>query len=299
MTSRTTIGEARGVAARPLDHLLELLGRLAQVGLHDHAGRGPVAQLRVGEQLEHEPHRRLERVDRLHVDVQVGAELARADEQRPHAPGRVVAADVGRLGPQQRAQRRHLHGQVHARQRPERVAARAPAGPATPAPPRRASRARPCSAPRSGPPRPEVTVASPSRSSETAAPCSHRCRIGLTRLARRLADDEAVRHVAHPGRGGRPERGSSRAGAGHPHRRLDRGRALVDLLQVLGQMPREVVERAAGRRHVDEAEQRGSQLGVLGGELHRLLVEGTQRIARSRGEGGVDRAPHTLKIPLH
>ena len=38
-------------------------------------------------------------------------------------------------------------------------------------------------------------------------------------------------------------------------------------------MAGEVVERAAGRDDVDEAEQRGLQLAVLGGGLHRLLVE--------------------------
>ena len=130
--------------ARPLDHLLELLGRLAQVGLQTTPVEGPSRSSGLGEQLEDEPHGRLERVDRLHVDVQVGAELARADEQRPHAPGRVVAAKVGRLRPQQRAQRRHLHGQVHARQRPASPLEHRP-GRATPAPPRRASRARQCS----------------------------------------------------------------------------------------------------------------------------------------------------------
>jgi hypothetical protein len=76
-------------------------------------------------------------------------------------------------------------------------------------------------------------------------------------------------------------------------------RALVDLVEVLSEVPREVVQRARGRRHVDEAEQRGPELGVLGSQLHRLLVERAQRIARPRGERGVDRAAHTLKIPLH
>ena len=47
-------------------------------------------------------------------------------------------------------------------------------------------------------------------------------------------------------------------------------------------MAREVVERAAGRDDVDEAEQRGLQLGVLGGELHRLAVGGRDRVARRR-----------------
>ena len=164
--------------------------------MHD-AGRGPVAQLRVGEQVEHEPHRRLERVDRLHVDVQVRAELARAHEQRAHAARRVVAADVGRLGPQQRAQRRHLHGQVHARQRPERVLLEHRAG--------RPGRRR-------GGERLErvhaalgVAVRLGGGDGRLAEQVERHGRAvlpevadRLDRLARRLADDEAVRHVAHP-----------------------------------------------------------------------------------------------------
>ena len=49
-------------------------------------------------------------------------------------------------------------------------------------------------------------------------------------------------------------------------------------------MAREVVERAAGGHDVDEAEQRGLELGVLRGELHRLLVGGLERVARRRRE---------------
>ena len=89
-------------------------------------------------------------------------------------------------------------------------------------------------------------------------------------------------------------------GAGHAHRRLDRRRALVHLLQVVGQVAGEVVERAAGRRHVHEAEQRRAQLGVLRGQLHRLL-----RRARA-GDGGtapgkaawIER-PTSMKLRLH
>ena len=116
----------------------------------------------------------------------------------------------------------------------------------------------------------------------------------------RLADDEAVRHVAHArGRRG-AERGAARPRARHPHRGLDRRRALVHLLEVAGEVPGEVVERPAGRRHVHEAEQRGAQLGVLRGELHR-------RAGRARAAGGATsragpawmRAPHLLKLRLH
>ena len=47
-------------------------------------------------------------------------------------------------------------------------------------------------------------------------------------------------------------------------------------------MAGEVVERAAGRHDVDEAEQRGLQLAVLRRELHRLLVGALERVARRR-----------------
>ena len=60
-------------------------------------------------------------------------------------------------------------------------------------------------------------------------------------------------------------------------------------------MAREVVEDAAGRDDVDEAEQRGAQLGVLRGEVHGLVVELLDGVARGgrerRGEvlaGGED-----------
>jgi hypothetical protein len=42
---------------------------------------------------------------------------------------------------------------------------------------------------------------------------------------------------------------------------------------------REVVEVAAGGHDVDEAEQRGLELRVRGGQVHRLVVDGSQGIA--------------------
>ena len=66
------------------------------------------------------------------------------------------------------------------------------------------------------------------------------------------------------------------------HRHLERRRAVVHLpgegREVLG----EVVERAARGRHVDEPEERRAQLGVLGGDPHRALVDRPQRMPRGR-----------------
>ena len=101
------------------------------------------------------------------------------------------------------------------------------------------------------------------------------------RRLRRLADDEALRHVL-----------ARRAAAASPSARrpafelpiriatlIDGGR-LVDLAEEAGEVAREVVE-VAGRGHdVDEAEQRGLELGVRGREVHRLVVHRLQRVAR-------------------
>ncbi len=102
---------------------------------------------------------------------------------------------------------------------------------------------------------------------------------------RALADDEAVRHVLDAGRGGGAERGAPRARVAHPHGDGDRRRRGLDLAEEAGQVAREVVERAAGGDDVDEAEQGGLELRVLGGELHRLVVGGRDRVARTGGEG--------------
>ena len=52
------------------------------------------------------------------------------------------------------------------------------------------------------------------------------------------------------------------------------------------EVAREVIQGAAGRSDVDEAEQRRAQLPVAGGELHRAGVQDFERIARGRGERG-------------
>ena len=94
------------------------------------------------------------------------------------------------------------------------------------------------------------------------------------RRLRVLADDEAVRHVLDartprpcPARAGRPcvlpiFSATPTGGGGSS-----------DVLQERGQVARQVVEVAAGRDDVDEAEQRGLELRVRGGEVHRLVVE--------------------------
>ena len=109
-------------AVRPVDHGVERLRRVAQVGLQDHAGRRAVAELRLGEQLEDELEHRVARVERLHVDVQVGAELARAAQEAAQPVGGVALAALGRVGAQQRRERRDLDREVRARERAGAVA---------------------------------------------------------------------------------------------------------------------------------------------------------------------------------
>ena len=79
----------------------------------------------------------------------------------------------------------------------------------------------------------------------------------------------------------------------HLHRDADgRGRRL-DLGQEARQVACQVVEVAAGRHDVDEAEQRGLELGVARGEVHRLVVERLQRAARGRRQA-LPQAPADL-----
>ena len=131
MTSRTVSGCARARrAAGPVEHGVERLRRVAQVGLQHHPGRRPGAELVLGEQLEHQLEHRVARVERLHVDVQVRVELARAAQQAAQAVGGVALAALGRVGPQQRRERRDLDREVRARQRPAQSRSSAGAGPA-------------------------------------------------------------------------------------------------------------------------------------------------------------------------
>ena len=121
MTRRTTTGGRRLVACAHSITRSSWLGRLAQVGLDHDPGRRAVAQLGLVEQLEDELGGGLQRVERLHVDVQVCPQLLRAPQKRAHPPRGVVAADLRRLGPQQRAERRYLDRQVRARKGTVRV----------------------------------------------------------------------------------------------------------------------------------------------------------------------------------
>ena len=82
-------------------------------------------------------------------------------------------------------------------------------------------------------------------------------RSARTRRARRLADDEAVRHVAHAGRRGRAQRRPARlAVADIRIAAAIGGGALVHLVEVRGQVTRQVVEdscRPASRRRSETA----------------------------------------------
>ena len=121
MTSRTVSGGSRGVSPGPGDDAPGLVGRVAQVGLEHQAGRGPLAELVLVQELEHEVQHRLAGVQGLHVDVQVRAGRLGGAQQRPQPPGGVALAALGGVGAQQRGQRRDLHAHVGARQRPDAV----------------------------------------------------------------------------------------------------------------------------------------------------------------------------------
>ena len=96
--------------------------RVAQVALQHQAGGRAGAELVLAQELEDQFEHRVARVHRLHVDVQVRPEILRPPQQRPQAIGGVALAALGRVGPQQRGQRGHLHGQVRARQHARRIA---------------------------------------------------------------------------------------------------------------------------------------------------------------------------------
>ena len=107
------------------------------------------------------------------------------------------------------------------------------------------------------------------------------------RRLRRLADDEAVRHVLDARR---PRPGPARAAppwscpSSSPPRSAAAARSTSSRKR--GQMAREVVEVARRGHDVDEAEQRGLELGVRRGEVHRLVVDRLQRVAGGRKRAG-------------
>ena len=208
------------------------------------------------EQLERELDRRLERVERLHVDVQVGAALARAREQRPQPrrPRRRRRAR-GACGRSIGGQRRDLDREVGARQRPERVALEQ-----RPRRPRAASSAssssvaaqRAAYASASS----ELTVASPSRSTDAAMPSRQRSAELAGRRGGRLAGDEAVRRVAHAGRDGAAERPRVRPSRRRAAARPQAAARALELAGEAREMAAEVLGRAARGCDVDQAEQR-------------------------------------------
>src|SRR5215213_8135285 len=63
-------------------------------------------------------------------------------------------------------------------------------------------------------------------------------------------------------------------------------------------MGAQVVDRPAGGRDVDEPEQGSGQLLVMGCELHRLLVEGTQGMAGGRRKAVGEFPAETLDLRL-
>jgi hypothetical protein len=58
----------------------------------------------------------------------------------------------------------------------------------------------------------------------------------------RVAHDEAVGHAAHARRGGRSQGRAPGTRIGHPHRAVERRRAVVDLLQEAGQVAGQIVQ---------------------------------------------------------
>ena len=112
----------------------------------------------------------------------------------------------------------------------------------------------------------------------------------------RGADDEAVGHVPDARGGRRSEREAPGLRVRHPHRGLERGRALLHLVEEACEVRCQVVERAARGRHVHEPEQGGAKLGVGGGHLHRPVVERADGVARVRGETGGKRATDLLHL---
>ncbi len=264
----------------PGEDPVEQRGGVAQVGLQHEPGGGPVAELLLGEQLEHEVGDRLARVEGLHVDVQVCIELAGAAQQAAQPHRGVALAEVRRVRAQQRRERRDLHREVHARRGTRAVALE-----------QRARRQR-------GVDGGEVVerrraacrvavglVGGDRRLAEQVDRGGHAVLPEAAQHAvsvpRRLADDEAVRHPPHACGGRRAEGRAPGARVAHPHRDADRLRWVLDVVQEAGQVTREVVERAARGDDVDEAKERGTQLGVLGGEVHRPVVQCAHRPARA------------------
>ena len=85
-----------------------MLGRLGEVGLQDDAGARALGELGLGQQVERELGDRLARVEGLHVDVQVRADLLRDAQQVLQARSRALDPALRRRRTQQRRERGDL-----------------------------------------------------------------------------------------------------------------------------------------------------------------------------------------------
>ena len=113
----------RQVALVAVEQLVELLVGVAQVGLQDDPGARAVAELGLGQQLEHELGDQVARVHRLHVDVQVRADVAWPCAGAPRS--RCAASSMPSSGASARTrggERGDLDREVHARDRAVGVA---------------------------------------------------------------------------------------------------------------------------------------------------------------------------------
>ena len=248
---------------------------------------GPSANSGSAQQVERERGDRLARVEGLHVDVQVGADLLGHEQQVAQARSRALDPALGRLRTQQRGERGDLDAQVDVARRvlPGRGGER--------------RAARPRSAACSGRPRPRrrwprragrrwrrrrsstgaVIVGSESLAS---APTMKRCAICLTPVAAIAATGRlaSLRPVM-----------------------LDARRALRGLARVVEQLVQvagDVGGRRARRADVDEAEERRAQRGVAHQQfLHAPLDPrggDRARTGHAGGEIGADRADRRLEV---
>ena len=258
-------------------------------------GARPAGELGLAEKLEHELERQPRASPATPCRCAGGRRAHRLAQQRAQPRRGVALAALGRLGAQQRGERGDLHRQVRPRdgaggvglEQGLCVEALVDGGERR----QRVGAARRVAVGLGGGDR--RLAEQVDRRADPVAPQLAQRRQGGLRV---LADDEAMRHVAHAGGAGGAERGAAGLRIAHLHRRAQRRRAVVDLLEKAGQVGGEIVERAAGRHDVDEAKQRGAQLVVLRGEVHGTIVERLQRLATVARERLVQRAADALDL---
>ena len=269
-------------ARDPRQDLLQLLGRVAQVGLQHQPRRGPGGELRLGQQLQHQPQHRLARVERLHVHVHVRVQLARATQDRAQPRQRILDPPLRRIRADRRRERRHLHRQVRPRQAPKGVGfQQRPLGPAA-----RALRQHPQRVHAAGRIGIRLALAHAllaqqiQRAADAIPPHALDAR---QRMRDGRADDEAVRHalcrLARRQRRGLAAEGRARERRRNPPRAARRPRLRQQRCQVLAQL----APVAARRPHVDEAEQRRAQVLVARAHPHQGLIQPSSRRAPVRG----------------